>query len=32
MGILNQDGFQIPLKMKQSDWAECLVLSSEEID
>ncbi len=31
MGLLNQEGFQVPLQMKQSDWAECLVLSSEEI-
>lgn len=32
LGILNQEGFQIPLEMRQSDWGECLVLSSEDID
>lgn len=31
MGLLNQEGFQVPLQMKASDWAACLVLSSEEI-
>lgn len=31
MGLINQDGFQVPLQMNQSEWAECLVLPSEDV-
>jgi len=31
MGILKQDGFQVPLQLEKNNWAECLVLSSEDI-
>lgn len=32
MGILNQEGFQVPLNGKMGLWSECLIMSSEKID
>lgn len=31
LGVLNQEGFSIPVKESKNDWAECLVLSGEEL-
>lgn len=31
MGLLNQDGFQVPLNMTEQDWAECLIVPSDQI-
>jgi hypothetical protein len=32
MGLTDRNGFCVPTNMAQSDWAECLVMKSSEID
>jgi len=32
MGLTNRGGFCVPVDMAQSDWAECLVMKSADID
>ncbi len=31
IGILNQDGFTVPLQFDETSWSECLALPSQEI-
>lgn len=31
VGMLDDDGFTIPLRVKDEDWQECMVLESDQV-
>ena len=31
VGMLDDDGFTVPLQMKDEDWQECMVLESSQV-